>query len=122
MNLFKRLCRILHLSVPAATRPWAPLSTDAERAIVVDVLYRNAGVRAPDAREVDAIAIAARRYVLAIQRHDDELVDVREASAVEGRLRSRLHDTIGDVHGIRMTLIPIVGHEIARRFSGLDAG
>lgn len=102
--------------------PWVPLSTDEERAVVVRVLERNAGVRNPDARDVDAIAIAARRYVLAMNRHDDDLVDAREASAVENRLRDTLHFAIGDVPGVRLTLIPIVGHEIALGLARLGVG
>jgi hypothetical protein len=117
--------RIRNLARRVATafrpKPWEPRSTDVERAIVVKVLEDQAGVRNPDARDVDAIALAARRLAIAIQRHDDELVEAREASAVEDRLRTKLYAEIGEARGVRLSNIPIVGQEIVVRFSGLEA-
>lgn len=101
--------------------PAAPLVHEMEREIVSDVLYA-ADVRLVEASQINAIAIAARRYVLAIQRHDDECVDVRVASAVENRLRKVLHEALGVVPGLPPQMVPVVGREIVVRFSGLEVG
>lgn len=88
---------------------------------MVHVCYA-AGVRFVESSLVDRIAMAARRYTLAIQRHDDDLVEPREASAVEERLRAVLHETIGAVPGMPRAMVPVVGREIVVRFSGLEVG
>lgn len=101
-------------------QPWTPLSTLVERAIVVDVLQRLADVRT-STETVDEIAVATRRYVLAMQRHDAEFVEVREATAVEGRLRAKMHQAIMSA-GVRQSLIAVVGHQVAGRLGCLEVG
>lgn len=119
MTWLARLQAWLFGAPPKPAPPEPSVVHVLERSVVVTVFYA-AGVRFAERSLVDAIAIAARRYALAIQRHDDELLDAREASAVEERLRGVLHEAVRAVPGLPKEMVPVVGREIVVRFSGLE--
>jgi hypothetical protein len=109
-----------------ARRTHVPAPTDslhsvAERAVVVDALWRTTTVE-PAAHLVGPIAIAARRYVLALQRHHDEGLDTREAMAIERQLWKVLREAISNVPGVPISLAPVIAHDVCRRFSTLEVG
>lgn len=110
---FKRLLR----SAPL----WEPKSTFEERAIVCDVLDRNAGVRSPDARDVDEIALSARVYVRAVRSHNEGDVSPRDAILVERQFWKTLCDAVGEVDGVRISASPSIAQEISRRFLEREA-
>jgi hypothetical protein len=102
-----------------STPPPDSLHSVAERALVVDALSRIANVM-PSTHLVGPIAIAARRYVLAIQRHHDDGDDSRKTKTVERQLWAVLCKAVEAVPGTKRELAPVIAHDICLRFSAIE--
>jgi hypothetical protein len=104
-------------------------ASEVDRAIVADVMARS-GVRHPDARVADRIAVAARTVITTVDEQAyllEVLADKappdapqRHAMDVElDRVRDELRDELVGA-GARLTGAPAIGYEIMRRLRELD--
>jgi hypothetical protein len=123
--------RSLFRRAPKSSAPklHALKASEIDRAIVADVMARS-GVRHPDARVADRIAVAARLVITTVDEQADALEVAEDKSPVSDEQRKamdveldRVRDALSDelvAAGSRLAGAAPIGYEIMRRLRKQD--